>query len=82
MASPIIPPTACPPRHRHTTYRAMSLGRDLPCKGTWDSKKAGKEREKRGDPRKSKMEWLGLLDDLRTFKMEVAGLNLNEFIAA
>ncbi len=26
--------------------------------------------------------WLGLLDDFRTFKMEVAGLNLNEFIAA
>ena len=25
---------------------------------------------------------LGLLDDFRTFKMEVAGLNFNEFIAA
>ncbi len=26
--------------------------------------------------------WLGLVDDFRTFKMEVASLNLNEFIAA
>ncbi len=26
--------------------------------------------------------WLGLVDDFRTFKMEGASLNLNEFIAA
>jgi len=37
----------------------MSLGRDLPCKGTRDSKKAGKEREKRGQPRARELERLG-----------------------
>ncbi len=26
--------------------------------------------------------WLGLVDDFRTFRMEGASLNLNEFIAA